>query len=181
MAFFCPAGLEWVPGCASGRIAGPDRDSLGSQGAPWGCPKVMKFAYLKYFNSYMVKPCSKHVETQLFFPESPWWEVEDIDLLSVIREREIKYPTNVEQPPRCSSWARTRWATRWRPYRLQPWSTPVWRGQLPSQDGMLESDGNEKNAGICVWYFEDIILTVNWNDIYRFKRSKQKLIFYWCY
>lgn len=68
MAFFCPAGLEWVPGCASGRIAGPDRDSLGSQGAPWGCPKVMKFAYLKYFNSYMVKPCSKHVETQLFFP-----------------------------------------------------------------------------------------------------------------
>lgn len=80
MAFFCPAGLEWVPGCASGRIAGPDRDSLGSQGvvicpssffvAPWGCPKVMKFAYLKYFNSYVVKPCRNTSKPSFFFPRN---------------------------------------------------------------------------------------------------------------
>lgn len=77
MAFFCPAGLEWVPGCASGRIAGPDRDSLGSQGvvicpssffvAPWGCPQIMKFAYLKYFTSYMVKPCRNTSKPSFFF------------------------------------------------------------------------------------------------------------------
>ena len=125
--------------------------------APWG---VMKFAYLKDFNSYMVKPCSNPSKPSLFFSRNLQNDGTSKRMMGgwgywfVIRERETMYPTNVEQPLRCSSWARTRWATRWRPYRLQPWSTPVSRGRK-SQDGMLESDGNEKIAGFVFDTFYD--------------------------